>query len=889
MNAGKLAKRIFFGFGVVIGLFLVAAILVPVLFKGKILEFAKKQMNEQLNATANFTDIDLSLFRSFPHLSVSILDLSIVGKDNFAGDTLVSAKSIDVAVDLMKAISGNYEILNIGLNTPRIHAIVRTDGKPNWDITKPTPATPTAAPAQSAPFALKLRKYGIENGYIEYNDQQGKTHIIIENLNHKGAGDFTSDNFTLTTTTNIDAVTFISGNVPYLKSVKTGIDLDLAIDNKAHKYSFSTDKIQLNGLRMSFKGFVQMPDTNNMNMDITFATPSNDFKDILSLVPGVYQQSFKDIKTAGKLTLSGFVKGNYNKTHMPAFGCNLGIQDGMVQYPALPQKVSNIQIKLAVNNPDGVPDHTVIDLEKCHISFAEDFLDLKLLLKTPISNQVIDATANASIDLTKIPQFVKMEGDTKMSGKITAAVSVKGSVAAAQKQQFDQIDASGKMRIENLVYSSKDYPSGVYINSLELGFTPKNVSVTNFKGKYMETTFGIDGTVDNMLGYYLHNEALKGVFHLTADKVDCNKLMGTSTATPAATTNPASTQPFLVPSNLDIEAHASVAYLKYDNIEITNLQGGLVVKDETVNLKELGGNAMEGSIKINGSYSTRINKKQPDISFDYTLTTVDIQKTFNSFATAQKIMPIAKYANGKVSSQFGMTGKLNGDMSPVMNSLSGKGSFMLLNCTMSNFPVSDQIVSKLQLNDFKTMSMKDTKVFFSFENGRVTIQPFKLKIGGIDAEIAGSNGFDQTINYGANFTVPKSLLGGQASSMVSGLASKAAASGIPVKIGDKIDLALKITGTITQPKVETDLKNAASNALESVKDEIKKEVAKKVDSVKTVVKDTVKAVAKQAVNAAADEAKKQLMGQSNKKPEDAVKDAANKAGDNLKGLFNKKK
>src|SRR6202008_1142422 len=141
---------------------------------------------------------------------------------------------------------------------------------------------------------------------------------------------------------------------------------DLQIDNKASKYTFNTDKIQLNGLKLYTKGFVQMPDTTNMLMDIQFGTPSNDFKDILSLVPGIYTADFKDIKTTGKLGLSGFVKGKYNSKQMPSFMVNLGIQDASFQYPALPQKVSNIQVALKVVNPDGVIDHTVVDLSKCH-------------------------------------------------------------------------------------------------------------------------------------------------------------------------------------------------------------------------------------------------------------------------------------------------------------------------------------------------------------------------------------------------------------------------------------------------------------------------------------------------------------------------------------------
>lgn len=887
----KLFKRLFIGIGIIILLFLAAAVIIPVFFKDKIMAVVKKQLNEQLNATTDFKDVDISLFHSFPHLSVSITDLSIVGRDAFQNDTLISANSIDISLELMKAINGTYDILNIGLNTPRIHAIVHEDGAANWDITKPAPPA-TAPEAASEPFALKLRKYSVENGLIEYRDEQGKMYLLIEDLDHSGSGDFSSDAFTLATKTTAEGITFASGNIPYLTRVKTIIDLDLQIDNKTSKYTFNTDKIQLNGLKLASKGFVQMPDTSNIIMDVSFNTPSNDFKDILSLVPGIYQSNFKDIKTTGKATLSGMVKGTYNATRMPAFNINLGIQDASFQYPDLPQKVANIQVKLLVDNPDGVTDHTVINLEKCHLELGAQPFDLRMLLKTPVSDQWIDASAKGRIDLTQMQKLVKLEAGTKLAGIIAADVTMKGSVAAAQKSQFDKLDAAGTIGINDLVYASKDYPDGINIYSMLLTFNPKNVTVANLKGKYMETIFSGDGAINNLLGYYLHNESLNGGFRFAADKVDVNKFMGDPTpATATTTAAPPATEPFLVPANLDIALDMKVGTVKYDDIILTDVQGTMAIRNQVVNLQNINGKGLGGNIKMNGFYSTKNDKKNPDVQFDYSVQDIDIQKTFAALPTVQKMMPAGKYVSGKVSSSLGVAGKIGPDMAPLMNSLTGKGEMMLASGLLSNFPVTDQLAEKLKLQQLKSFSLKDMKLFFTIENGRLVVAPYKLKIGEIEAEIAGSNGFDQTIKYGINLVAPRALMGAQGNALLNNLISQANSKGVPVTVGDKVSLAITVGGTVTKPIIETNLKSVVGNAVSSVKEEIKKEVERRVDSVKTVVKDTVKALKAQAVSAAKDELKKQLMGggsDTTKKTPAPIKDAADKAKEGLKGLFKKK-
>jgi hypothetical protein len=258
-----------------------------------------------------------------------------------------------------------------------------------------------------------------------------------------------------------------------------------------------------------------------------------------------------------------------------------------------------------------------------------------------------------------------------------------------------------------------------------------------------------------------------------------------------------------------------------------------------------------------------------------------------AFNTVQKMMPAAKYISGKVSSTLDMNGKLGADMMPSLNTLNGTGDLHLNGCTLSNFPVTDQLADKLHLTQFKTIKIQDQKISFTFQNGRVTIQPYKMKVGDIDAEIAGSHGFDQTMDYGVNLAVPRAMMGTEANNMVNGLLSQASSKGVPVKLGDKVNLAVKITGTTTSPKISTDLKNVAGDAVSTVKAEI----AHKADSVKAVVKDTVKAIKNQVVSQAKDELKKQFLGGSS----DTAKKGTplNNAGDQVKkglnDLFHKKK
>ena len=343
---------------IVLLILVVAAFAAPFLFKDKITALVKTEINNNLDAKVDFTDVDISFFRHFPRVALGLKNMQVVGINEFAADTLFVAKNIDVAVNIMSVIKGDeYKIYSITVDEPRIHAIVTKAGKANWSIAKPDTAA-AKVPAEQTAFKMNLQSYSINNGYIKYDDAASNMSSEITGLNHSGSGDFTSDLFTLATKTNADAVTFVYGGIPYFSKTKTTIDADFQIDNKTNKYSFKTDKVTLNDLKLTTEGFFQLVNDSVYNMDIKYDAPSTDFKNILSLIPAIYQKDFATVKTSGKALFNGFVKGTYSSKQIPAYNLNLSVKDGFFQYPDLPKPVKNINFSVKVDNPDGVTDHT---------------------------------------------------------------------------------------------------------------------------------------------------------------------------------------------------------------------------------------------------------------------------------------------------------------------------------------------------------------------------------------------------------------------------------------------------------------------------------------------------------------------------------------------------
>lgn len=984
------------------------AFILPLVFKKQITNLVKKEINKNITAHVEFADARLSLLRHFPRVTIILKDLSVVGTEDFAGDTLISASRIEASANLFSVIKGkDIKVYGAYLKSPRIHALVNKDGKANWDIAKETgsdDATDTTASA----FKMSLKSYSINNGYIEYRDESTNTFTEWSDVDHRGSGDFTLDEFTLSTVTHAEEASLVQDGIPYLNDTKTDIVTDIKINTKTNTYTFKTDEIVLNNLELAAEGFFQLVNDSTYNMDIKFRSPTNDFKDILSLIPAVYKQDFDKIKTDGEASFKGFVKGTYSPSQIPAYDVSLLVKNGSFQYPDLPKPVKNIELDLHAVNPDGLPDNAVINISKGHLEMDNEPFDFKFLFKNPVTAKYIDAVVKGKLDLSQLSQFIKLSGDTKLSGMVWADAYAKGNLSAIESMQ-GPFSAGGFFNVKNLFYSSKDfpqpvkngnmnirldhsggvadntsilmspghievgndpvdfalllnkpvttmnfsgnakgrftldnvkqftsfapgtslsgllnadlkfsgnkelintgeydkikmegtgnlskvkyvtndYPTGITLSNVAASFNPSNVTISNFAGNYLGSNFSGNGTLNNLVSFVVRNAPLNGAINASVDKMNLNDWTGTEENAPQETVviNEAGSLsgiPFLVPANMDVTLNAKAEQVTYDKVNYNNINGNLVLSDETVKFQNISAVALDGTILINGFYSTKTNKVKPDISLGYTIRDVDVQKAFLSYNTIKAIMPIGKFLSGKLNSELTMTGNLGGDMMPVLSSLTGKGNLLLIEGVLKKFAPLEKIAAMLQVDRLKSISIKDIKNYFEFTNGKVLVKPFDVKIQDIEMQIGGMHGFDQSLDYIIGMKLPRSYLGTQGNNLINGLASSANSKGIPVKLGETISLNIKVVGTLSNPSIKIDLEQVVGDAVEDLKEQAEEFVKEKVDSLKEKAKDTLQSVTDKIKDSLKQKLKDQLFGKDTSTQNNQQDSGKKKPTDNIK-------
>lgn len=479
---------------IILGVFiflLASLVALPFIFKDKIVERIDKEIAESINAQVyfDFNNISLSVFKRFPHISASINDFGIIGNPPFQNDTLIHVDQMQVDFNLKSVLFGDYPTLTgVHVDGGSVYVKVLEDGRANYDITYPS----EDGEEVERNFKMGVDLIEVKNVNLIYDDRSLQYFMALGQIEAEGKGDFTLDVYELPVRAKalIADITYEGTN--YLRNKQFQGETLMNIDMNQMKFSFGDGDFALNDFLFDLNGFVALPDE-GIAFDLNFAGKDNSFKSILSLVPGMYTESFSSLKTSGSMDFGGFFRGLYSDTSFPSFDIAMKVNDGMFQYPELPRPVSDIQIDMQVKNSSGNLENTSINIPTFSLNFGSNPISGRFALADLVSYD-IDGALVGKLNLEEMTSIFPIEGMT-LKGLLDVNAEAKG--------RYDSIAEiipviNAKLLLSDVYVKSADYPAPIeHLNV--------NATVQNKTGKMND--FVVDLT---KFGFELEDENIDG-------------------------------------------------------------------------------------------------------------------------------------------------------------------------------------------------------------------------------------------------------------------------------------------------------------------------------------------------------------------------------------------
>ena len=754
----------------VVAVVLVVAIVTPLLLRGKIGDIVKREANAMLAARLDFEKLDISLLRNFPNASLNLKGLTLVGTDRFEGDTIVAARRITVVVNLMSLVGDEgFEVRKIILASPALHAHKLADGAVNWDVMKPSEPADTTAAEESAPssFRLSVRDFRLTDAVIRYEDDSTGMELRTAPLSLRLSGDMSAESTQLDLDLLAGGVDFTQGGVPLLHDAELALDAEIDADLAEKRFTFSRNTLRLNAIEMRLDGWVQQVG-DALAMDVSAGCSEVRFKDLLSLIPAFYKHEFRSLAASGELSMELWARGQMHGAQLPAFELKTEVHNGSFQYSSLPKAVTDINIAAKVSNAGGELDKTEVEISEFGLKMAGNSLSATGYATNLMSDPTFRATLSGRVDLGAIREVYPLEKGIDLAGRIAASMKLSGRMSDVESGRYERISASGSLVVEQLGLHVPQLPE-VFIRRAAATISPQAMTLGEFGVTVGGSDLSATGQLTGYLGYLMRGEQLAGRLYVKSDLLDLNEIRAAVPADaeaesadaekPAEEAAAAPAQAIVVPKNLNLSLNAELKKVLFEKMVITDIAGEMSVAGGTLSLDRLGLQLFGGKASASGRYSTAADPAHPTLSLAASIAKASFPRTFEEIEAVRQLAPIFEKASGDYSLSIDMRTTLDAAMSPDLMSLTAQGEISSENVSVEGVEVFDKLADLLKNDKLRRIEARDLKIRFSIKDGRVTTEPFDLKMGDVNVNMSGTTGLDRTIDYTAKVTLPAGVGG----------------------------------------------------------------------------------------------------------------------------------
>lgn len=881
MNAIK-AKSALVKIAIYIGIGLIVILslmfLAPIVFSDRLKEEIKKTANKKLAGEMNYSDVNVSFFKHFPSLTLTLDDFKLNGSAPFQKQNLINAKEISFGINISSLIFGNsINIDEIYLSNATINIKVNKQGLANYNVYI-TDEKIKKEDNDGESAAIKLERIEIINSQLVYDDKSTQVHFDAFGFNYLGKGDLSQDIFDLYSKAKINKLNVLYENEHYLMNKKIDADLITKININSLSFIFEQNNLMINQLPVDFKGkFDFLKD--GYNIDFVIKSNDSNLHDLFTAFPPKYITWLSKTELKGKTDLLFTLKGKYieSKNIAPDLNLDLKIRDGFVNYDKSTFPVSNLNLDISTKLPSLNPELLIVDARNFALNVNQDYLKSKFYLKG-MNTPEIDAFFNAKIDLEKlnnalgIPDFKlkgKLVGEGKAKGKfdkkngnfpitnaniklidgyiktkyypnpitginilttikdekgtfsdlkvilkpaqftfegkpifveanlanfddlvydikakgtlnvsriykvfsqkgldlngsVKANLVLKGKQSDAEKGNYNKLYNKGTLELRNILITTEYLPKKFLIKEGIFKINQDKMYFNNFISAYGQSDFRMNGYLQNVFNFVTSDTGvLRGSFTLNSNYINADEFMSQTEVKTTANTSGQEAKPItvketgviLIPSNLDIQFQANAQKLNFNELTLNDAKGKLNLKKGILTMQSTGFNLIGCAVVMNAKYQG-ITPKNAQFEYDIKASEFDIKRAYNEIAIFREMASVAEKAQGIISLDYKLKGRLSGNMEPVYPSLVGNGVISVKDIKMYGMKMFNVVSKKTGKSEMKNPELSKVEIRSSIKNNIITMERFKFKFAGFRPRIEGTTSLDGKLNIKMRLGLP---------------------------------------------------------------------------------------------------------------------------------------
>ena len=319
-----------------------------------------------------------------------------------------------------------------------------------------------------------------------------------------------------------------------------------------------------------------------------------------------------------------------------------------------------------------------------------------------------------------------------------------------------------------------DWEQKLLIPEIEFTYSNQACHIEQSRLILGNSDFSLTGDVRNIGRWLRDRGTLEGELNFVSEHTDANELLSilsaeqgseeesssqsdTTSAQPAQPTDGASphetTEPFLVPTNVDLVLNTQIKQANFLNQTARNLGGKIYVKDGTLVLEEVGFICNAAKLQLTAMYRTP-RRNHIYVGFDYHMIDINIQELIGMIPQIDSMMPMLKSFRGEAEFHLAAETYTNAQYKIKPSTLRGAASIFGKDLVVLDNETFSKI-SKLLMFNKKTENKVDSiSAEVTLYKKEIDVYPFAVSMDNYMFALGGRHNLDMTFNYDVNVLSP---------------------------------------------------------------------------------------------------------------------------------------
>jgi hypothetical protein len=594
-------------------------------------------VNEAVGRTVEVESMSLTFFSTFPQPGISINKMSVPGATET--DTLLSLDQLVASVELFSLMGDQINISEIALRNPTFTYTINQDGSTNLDFLM---SDEEAQQDTSAGYAINIPYFELTGGTFRYRDATTNTSVSLDDLNANISLQY-ADLIRSTVDLELGGLSATVGETTYFNGLPLSLSQQSTVDIDNEKLTLDNGTFSIRGLALNLSGSIS-DWSNSLSGDLKFRSSSDNFGELLRLIPEEYSQYTSGLETQGALSIDGTLQGPLMGSELPDFNMSVAVTDGYIKNPDLPKPIQNIQLKANASNK-------MLSIDIFTAQAGENNMSANGQIAEPMAEAgQLSMDMQANMNLSTINEFydITQFGINKMGGQLQVDATLRG-----QTNQIERAVQSGQISLRNGFISHQSISKPLENITLESTLNGPTLSITKASFTSGNNQLSTSGSISNYLSNnrtldvtLTGNAALDQITDYYDLAPSITELTGQADLDLQASgpiANPAEMQfdGQLTVQDVDMEGDALVQ-------PVTNLSGELTLSPTTATLQSLAFNIGSSDIALNGSlqdYMTYLKSENdrtatPNLKGSYESTRLNMDELIDWSDTTTAPTPI---------------------------------------------------------------------------------------------------------------------------------------------------------------------------------------------------------------------------------------------------------